>query len=187
MFRSTTRMLMIIVACAALVALAALTVAVKAGAQSANPLAWMARDSGPMTQGSKLDPASSTTTPGAAMNMQDTDNDGDNGAESVQDNDQQSEQDQAQEQELSGMVASVDAASAMFTLTTASGSVAIQVTSATQYEDGLSGLASLQSGMSVKVKGTAQAAGQTLATEVKGSSDTNSTDGADTSSPDSGH
>ncbi len=187
MFRSITRILMIIVACAAFVALA---ITAKAGATSANPVAWMASDSGPLALGSKLSSASSTTTPDATLNARDADSDGDSGAETsategAQDNDQQSEQ--AQEQELSGMVANVDSANSMFTLTTTSGAVAVQVTSATQYEDGLSGLASLQAGMSVTVKGTAQAAGQMLATEVKGSSDTSSTDGADTSSPDNGH
>ena len=187
MFRTITRMLMIILACAALVALA---VVAKAGATGANPIAWMASDSGPLAQGSKLGSASATTTPGATMNAQDADSDGDSGAETsaaegAQDNDQQSEQ--AQEQEMSGMVANVDSANSMFTLTTGSGEIAVQVSSATQYEDGLSGLASLQSGMSVTVKGTAQAAGHTLATEVKGSSDPSSTDGSDTSSPDNGH
>lgn len=191
MFRSITRILMIIVACAALVALA---YTVKAGATGANPVAWMATDSGPLSQGSAPDVASATATPASpaspaspaiAPSAQDADGDGDSGAEAnAAEDTQDSAQPDAQEQEVSGVVASVDSANSMFMLTTASGSVSVQVTSATQYEDGLSGLASLQSGMSVTVKGSAQAAGQTLATEVKGPSDSSGSDGADPSSPD---
>ncbi len=194
MFRTITRILMIVVACAALVALA---VTVKVGATGANPVAWMTSDSGPLAQGSNLSSASATATPDIAQNAQnpqnsqnaqDADGDGDSGtetsaAEDTQDNGQQAEQ----EQEMSGVVSNLDSANSTFTLTTSSGAVAVQVTSATQYEDGLSGLASLQSGMSVTVKGTAQAAGQMLATEVKGPSDTNATGGTDASSPDNGN
>ena len=174
MSRSIARILMIVVACAALVALG---LTAKAGATSANPVAWMASDSGPLAGGQ--DAASPATTPSGALAAQDGDSDGDSGAEAtasegVQDNEQQSEQ--GQEQELSGVIASVDAASSAFTLTTASGVVSVSVNGATQYEDGLSGLASLRPGLSVTVKGAAQALGQTLADEVKGSADTSSGD-----------
>ncbi len=184
MFRTITRMLMITLACAALVALALVA---KAGAAGSNPAVWMASHSGPLAQGSNLGSASGATTPNTALNAQDADGDGDSGAETsaaegAQDNDQSE-----QAQELSGVVANVDPANSMFTLTTTSGDVAVQVSSATQYEDGLSGLASLQSGVSVTVKGAAQAAGQMLADEVKGPSDSSSTDGTDASGSDSGH
>lgn len=172
MSRSIARILMIVVACAALVALA---VTAKAGAAGANPVAWMTSDSGPLALGSGLGAAS----PSNAASARDDDGDADTteSAEGAQDDDQNTEQ--AQAQELAGVVASVDSAHSAFTLTTASGAVAVSVTSATQYEDGLSGLASIQTGMNVSVKGAAQGVGQTLATEVKGSSDTSATDGAD--------
>jgi hypothetical protein len=176
---------MIVVACAALVALA---ITAKAGATGANPIVWMSSDSGPLALGSKLDAASPTTTTSATLGAQDADNDGDSAEasanESAQDNDQS---EQAQEQELSGVVASVDPASSAFTLTTTSGAITVRVNSATQYEDGLSGLASLRAGLSVTVKGAAQALGQTLADEVKGSPDSSAPDGADMSSSDSGN
>lgn len=183
MSRSIARILMIVVACAALVALA---ITAKVGATGATPIAWMASDFGRLAQGSGPGAASPTTTAPATLGAQDDDGDGDSGGEALandgaQDNDQQSEQ------ELSGVVASVDSANSAFTLTTASGAVAVHVNSATQYEDGLSGLASLRAGLSVTVKGAAQAAGQTLADEVKGSTDSSAPDGADASSGDSGN
>ncbi|HZC04542.1 MAG TPA: DUF5666 domain-containing protein [Ktedonobacterales bacterium] len=196
MFRSITRILMIIVACAALVALAATA---KAKISSASPIAWMTSDSGPLALASKLTSGDPTATPEVTQSAQnaqngqsaqDAANDNDSGPdasgpEDLQENDQQSEQ--AQELEVSGAVASVDSANSAFTLTTASGSVTVQVSGATQYDDGLNGLASLQSSMSVTVKGTAPSAGQMLATEVKGSSGATGSNGADTSSPDNGN
>lgn len=185
MSRSMTRILLIIVACVALVALA---ITAKAGATGANPAAWMVSDSGALGPLSGLPAADSTTTTGGALSPRDADNDGDAdmaaGAESAQDDEQSSEQEQ--EQELSGVVASIDAAHSAFTLNTASGAVAVSVTGATQYEDGLSGLASLRAGASVTVKGAAHGVGRTLAAEVKGSSDASATDGADASGADSG-
>jgi len=176
-------LLLIFVACVAIVALA---ITAKVGATGATPAAWMASGSGALTPQSGLPAADATTTTGGALSPRTADNDGDAdtaSAEGAQDDEQ------SEEQELSGVVASVDATNATFTLTTASGEVAVSVTGATQYEDGLSGLAGLRTGASVIVKGSAQAAGHTLASEVKGSSDTSdssATDGADPSGADSG-
>ncbi len=207
MSRSITRILIVVVAGAALFALA---FTMKVGASPANAVAWLTNGSGPATETSTPDTSStaspintpsgaspSYTTPSspsspssaspAAVSAQDTDGDNDgsveaNAPESAQSENPQSEQDQ----ELSGVVASVDSGNSTFTLTTATGAVTISVNSMTQYDDGLSGLGSLQAGMSITVKSVSQSAGQMLADEVKGSSDP-ATSSADPSSPDSGN
>ena len=68
------------------------------------------------------------------------------------------------------MVASVDTVGSTFTLATGTGPVIVTVNSATQFEDGLSGLGSMRQGAQVTVKGT-DSAGQALATEVQGATD----------------
>jgi Domain of unknown function (DUF5666) len=85
-------------------------------------------------------------------------------------------QDAAQENDLTGSVASVDTANSLLKLTTAQGTVTVQVTGQTLYEDGVASLASLQNGASVSVEGTPQANGQIVAAEIHGT-----TDGADAS------
>ena len=197
MFRVLARMLMIVVACLALVAVAGIARA----ATGANPLAWMASDSGTGAPQIGLAATSPNGGPADAPSggpSATNDGDGDttssaeSAAEDAQDTqDSAQSSDQAQEQELSGVVASVDAANSAFTLTTASGPVTVAVSSATQYDDGLSALSSLQSGMTVTVDGTAQTPGQTLASEVKGSNDAsangasaNDTGSNDASAPD---
>lgn len=170
MLRSIARILMIVVACAVLFALA---FTVKAGATSANTVAWLTSGSGPAMQMSTPDASPSVTSsygPGAQDVDSANGSDINEPAESAQENDPQNEQ------ELSGIVSSVDSANAAFTLTTTSGAVTVHVNSMTQYDDGLSGLGSLQAGMAITVKSTSQAAGESLADEVKGSSDTNATD-----------
>lgn len=171
MFRATTRILVVTAACAALVAL---IFAMRAGATSATTTPQATVNEQNATTGTNV------------TNVQDTDGDNDGSVESATAEDtQDSAQPQEQDQELSGTVASVDSANSMFILTTASGAVTVQVSSATQYDDGLSALGSLQSGMNVTVDAAAQASGQALATEVKGPSD--ATDAADSSAPDSGN
>ncbi len=203
MSRSITRILMIVVAGAALLALA---FTMKVGASPANAVAWLTNDSGPAAQLSTPDtsssaspidtpsdsnpsymmpsPASSTSSGAVSAQASEGGNDGAaeaNASESAQSESPQSEQ----EQELSGVVASVDSSNSAFTLTTATGTVTVSVNSMTQYDDGLSGLGSLQAGMSITVKCASQSAGQAVADEVKGSSDPATS--ADPSSPDSGN
>ena len=197
MFRVLARILMIVVACVALVAVAGIARA----ATGANPLAWMVSDSGTGAPQIGLAATSPSSGPadapsGGPSTTNDGDSDTTSSAESVAEDAQDTQEsaqsnDQAQEQEMRGVIASVDSANSAFTLTTASGPVMVTVSNATQYDDGLSGLSSLQSGMDVTVDGTSQASGQTLATEVKGPNDAGSNDASapyapDTSSPGSG-
>lgn len=193
MFRVLARILMIVVACLALVAVAGIARA----ATGANPLAWMASDSGTGAPQIGLAATSPSSGPadapsgGPSATNSDGDSDTASGAENTAEDAQDTQEsaqsnDQTQEQELSGVVASIDAANSAFTLTTASGPVTVTVSSATQYDDGLSALSSLQSGMNVTVDGTAQASGQTLASEVKGPQDASAPDAPDTSSPANG-
>lgn len=203
MSRSITRILMIVVAGAALLALA---FTMKVGASPANAVAWLTNGSGPVTQMSTPDasssaspvdtssasnpsytmPSTASSSSSVAVSAQDTDGDNDGSVEADAPESAQSESPQSeQEQELSGVIASVDAGNSTFTLTTATGAITISVNSMTQYDDGLSGLGGLQAGMSITVKCASQSAGQAVADEVKSSSDP-ATSAADPSSPDSG-
>lgn len=193
MARIRTRLLMIAVMC--LVALVIGGIA-RVAANGASPMSLLTNDSGPMALQNGLNGANPGDTPEATSSAaQGADSDGasdtasapENAQDSAQENDQSAAQsnDQAQEQELSGVVGSVDPANAMFTLTTASGTVTVTVTNATEYEDGLSALTSLRSGMQVTVESASSAAGQALATKVKGS-DASAADSSDTGAASSG-
>lgn len=187
MSRTFSRLLVIAIACVVALALAGGVAMARMGG---DPMARMGFTSWPVAlqSGPSAASQSQSTLPAtpAAAPAQDPDGDGD-AADNAQGNDPANDQanDPAQEPEISGVVASVDAANSAFTLATGTGPVIVTVNSATQFDDGLSGLSSMQQGAHVTVEGTASV-GQALATEVKGANDTNAPDSANNASPDTG-
>lgn len=200
MFRSVARIVLFaaLIACAAALSYAGMRRIVST---RANPVAWVmssmsgpaatptdsGAQSGPSMVMSPADP-SQTTSVAAPSAAQDNDGDADGSASSAegpQDTDQADAQssDPAQEHEMYGVVASVDAASSTFVLTTATGPVTVAVTNTTEYGDGLSALASLRQGMHITVDAQPPANGQALASSVKGPSDAGAPDSADPSGP----
>lgn len=74
----------------------------------------------------------------------------------------------SQEVEISGTVASVDTARGLFVLTTPQGELPVRTSTQTEFDDGLSSLAGVHTGMGLAVEYVPQADGSLAASKIDG-------------------